>query len=338
MSVSARMALRSNQSHWLMTTILDLSKVLRHALLGVGLGFWSMSLAQTTPADAVQAEVKRPVTEIVWEWSAYYTSVGLHIPLTDEAVADGGEMGEAEVYVQLLRNFFRPRILLLEASVYPMPVLGTWIRNHHPGLYQDAWIAGDSVNLVQVLTAGFQEPWAVSAFIGNQMRFSRPGEETIDTNRGYMGYLISAGKKHIRDDVLIDDDWLELEWKMKGERKFSGEHLSWSFRVGTKLHRNPDIVDMVYLGIGRSNLDFGGRFLSWLKNTRVNLLTELTSDSLTFARQELLFGKKVPLTYCKCALEAALGLIYERDAKYQGALANADRSELSLVFRPNLEF
>ena len=315
-----------------------LSTSFRNSLLGIALGISFPSLAQTTSADAGQAEVKKPATEVVWEWSAYYTSVGLHIPLTDEDVPDGGEMSEAEVYVRLMQNFFRPRILLLEASVYPMPVLGTWIRRHHSGFYQDAWIAGDRVNLVQALTAGFQEPWAVSAFIGNQMRFSRPGEETIDTNRGYMGYLISAGKKHIRDDVLIDDDWLELEWKMKGERKFSGEHLSWSFRVGTKLHRNPDIVDMVYLGIGRSNLDFGGRFLSWLKNTRVNLLTEFTSDSLTFARQELLFGKKVPLTSCRCALEAGIGLIYERDAKYQGALANSDRNELILVFRPNLEF
>ena len=294
--------------------------------------------AQEDPAQIDATVAGKPRAEVIWEWGAYYTSVGVNIPLTDEAVPDGGEMSEAEVYARLLANSLRPRVLLLEASVYPMPVLGTWIRRHEPGLYEDAWIAGRRVNLVQALTAGFQEPWAVSAFVGNQMRFTRRGEQDLDTNRGYMGYLVSAGKKHIRDDVLIDDDWIELEWKMKGERKFAGEHLFWSFRAGTKFHRHPDIANVVYLGIGRSNLDFGWKYFSWLKNSRVNLLTEFTSDSMTFARQELLFAKKMPLQSCRCALELGLGLIYERDVKYTGSLANTDRNAFSLVLRPNLEF
>ncbi|MFN0037926.1 MAG: hypothetical protein ACKVP2_00225 [Burkholderiales bacterium] len=294
--------------------------------------------AQEEPAQTGGEVTTKPRTEVIWEWGAYYTSVGLNIPLTDEAVPEGGEMSETEVYATLLANSLRPRVLLLEASVYPMPILGTWIRSHEPGLYEDAWIAGHRVNLLQALTAGFQEPWAVSVFFGNQIRFTRRGEQDRDTNRGYMGYLVSAGKKHIRDDVLIDDDWLELEWKMKGERKFAGERLSWSFRAGTKFHRNPEIANVVYLGIGRSNLDFGWKYFSWLKNSRVYLLTEFTSDSMTFARQELLFAKKLPLQSCRCALELGVGLIYESDVKYTGSLANTDRNALSLVLRPNLEF
>jgi hypothetical protein len=298
----------------------------------------SVAFAQEAPVEPSAAAVAKPGAEWIWEWGAYYTSIGLSIPLTDEPVPDGGQMGESEVYARLLASSLRPRFMLIEASVYPMPALGTWIRSHHPGFYEDTWVAGRRINLVQTLTAGFQEPWAASVFFGNQMRFTRAGEQDLDTNRAYMGYLLSAGKKHIRDNVLIDDDWMELEWKMKGERKFSDERLSWSFRVGTKLHRHPYIADMVYLGIGRSNLDFVSGLSEWLKNSRINLLTEFTKDSLTFARQEVLIGKKIPVNWCKCALEMGMGVIYERAAKYQGTLANADRNVFTWVLQPNLEF
>lgn len=312
--------------------------ICRFAIPAVTLWFSAVAAAQESAGDPGSTVTQKPRTEVVWEWGAYYTSVGLHVPLTDEAVPDGGTMTEGEVYARLLANSLRPRVLLLEASVYPMPVLGTWLRKQHPGLYEDAWVAGHDINLIQVLTAGFQEPWAVSAFIGNQMRFSRQGEPELDTNRGYMGYLVSAGKKHIKDNVLIDDDWLEFEWKMKGERRFSGEHLSWSFRLGTKFHRMPDIADTIYVGIGRSNLQFGGPLLSWLDNSRVNLMTEFTNDSLTFARQELLFAKKYPMASCDCALELGLGLVYERAVKYTGTLADPERNAMTLMVRPNIEF
>ncbi|MDF3822722.1 hypothetical protein P3G55_22680, partial [Leptospira sp. 96542] len=39
-------------------------------------------------------------------------------------------------------------------------------------------------------------------------------------HRGYMGYLLSCGAQHIHNNVLIDDNWCELEWKLKGERTF----------------------------------------------------------------------------------------------------------------------
>jgi hypothetical protein len=294
--------------------------------------------AQEAASGAPAAGSEKPQTEVVWEWGAYYTSVGLHIPLTDEPVPNGGEMGEAEVYARLLADSLQPRVLLLEASVYPMPVLGAWIRSHHPDLYDDARLGSSSINLIQTLTAGFQEPWAVSAFVGNQIMFTRPGEERLATNRGYMGFLVSAGKKHIKDNVLIDDDWFEFEWKMKGERRFADDRLSWSFRLGTKVNRNPDIADLIYFGIGRSNLDFKGPLLSWLQNSKVSLLTEFTSNELKFVRQEAIFGKKVPFDACRCAVEFDFGLIYEGTAKYTGALADPTRNNFTLVLRPNIEF
>src|SRR6185503_589681 len=249
----------------------------------------------------------------------------------------GGQLSEIDVYRQLFERSYRPNVIALEASVYPMPILGTWIRRHHPGFYDDARIVGD-VNLVQAITAGFQEPWAVSAFFGSQMKFTREGGTERGTNWGYMGDLVSAGKKHIKNNVLIDDDWIEAEWKLKGERMFNEERLSWSFRGGARLNRNHDIANTLYIGTRRSNLDFKSRFLSWLDNSRIDLFTEFAMDRRGLVRQEIIFGKKYPFESRKMAWELDFGVIYERARKYTGDLAPLAKTGFTLVLRPNLVF
>lgn len=292
--------------------------------------------AQRTPVTETR---QRPQSEVLQEWGAYYSSVGLYIPLSDDPFPDGGEMTEGEVYRGLLRRSLRPNVLVLEASVYPMPVLGVWLRRHHPSFYDSAAIGGGSdLNVIQAVTAGFQEPWAASVFFGNQMKFSRPGETERDTNRGYMGFLVSAGMKHIKENVLIDDNWAEFEWKMKGERKFEVERLTWSFRLGAKFNRNADIADTIYVGINRSSLDFKSPFLSFLSNSTLKLFTEIPNDRLLLLRQELVFGKKYPMASARLAWELDFGVIYERASKYSGALEPLAKTSYTLVFRPNIVF
>ena len=307
-----------------------------HALAAAFLALAMPARAEDPPAAPDPGSAKM---EVLWDRGAYYTSVGLHIPLTKEQFPDGGEMTEWDVYRNLFLNSLRPRLLLLEASVYPMPVLGVYLRGHHPSLYSNAALGGATgINLIEAATAGFQEPWAVSAFVGDQMQFRREGEPQRDTNRGYMGYLVSVGTKHILKNVLIDDDWAELEWKLKGERKFRDERLSWSFRVGAKYNRNPDIADLYYLGVERSDLDFKGPLLSWLSNSKIVLKTEFTQHGLYLARQEVIVGKKIPVESRKFALTLEFGVIYERDVKYTGALAETSGKSTTLVLRPNIEF
>jgi hypothetical protein len=274
----------------------------------------------------------RPKAEVITEWGAYYTSVGLYIPISAEQFPDGGRLNEIDVYRQLFERSWRPNVVAFEASVYPMPIAGVWLRQEYLDFYDRA------PSLIQAATAGFQEPWAVSAFFGSQMKFSRPDETERGTNRGYMGYLVSAGTKHIKSNVLIADDWLELEWKLKGERIFKEDRLDWSFRVGGRYNSNRDIADTLHIGLRRSNLDFRSPFLSWLDNSRIDLLTELAVDGLTLVRQEVIFGKKYPLESRKYALELDFGLIYERASKYSGDLAPLAKTAVTVVFRPNIVF
>lgn len=282
-------------------------------------------------AFAARAE-ERPKAEVVTEFGAYYSSIGLYVPLTEEQLPDGGRMGEIDVYRRLFERSWRPNVVAFEASVYPMPIAGVWLRKEYPDFYDRA------PSLIQAVTAGFQEPWAVSAFFGSQMKFTRPEETERGANRGYMGYLVSAGTKHIKSNVLIADNWLELEWKLKGERIFREERLDWSFRIGGRYNANRDIADTLHFGLRRSNLDFKSPFLSWLDNSRIDLLTELAVDGLGLVRQEVIFGKKYPLESRKYALELDFGLIYERASKYSGDLAPLAKTAITVVFRPNIVF
>ncbi|MES2918364.1 MAG: hypothetical protein V4729_07080 [Pseudomonadota bacterium] len=279
--------------------------------------------------------------EWLWEIDAYYSSAALELPLGGSALPDGGELPEREVYVRLLRETFRPRLLLLEASVYPLPVFGSWYKRNRREEYDNLRIAtvGETqLNILEGVTAGFQEPWAVSAFLGSGMQFTRAGETANARNRGYMGYLVSYGSRHIRNNVLIDDNWWELEWKLKGEREFREQELEWSFRLGLKTHGHPDIADVAYLGLRRSDLNYESLWLSFFNNSDLELLTEVDRDRGRVLRQEAIIGRKLPLRRWRLALGLDLGLIYENGRKYTGTLADASADSLTLVFRPHLRF
>lgn len=279
--------------------------------------------------------------EHYWEPDVYYTSVGAEIRLDDSPVPDGGGMPEHEVYRRLLLDSLSPRLLLIEASVYPAPIIGTYLKKHQASFYDDMVIAradGTELNIIDSVTAGFQEPWAISAFLGSEMTFTRAGDEKRKTNAGYMGYLISFGKKHIRNNVLIDDSWSEFEWKLKGEREFREDSLSWSFRAGYKHHDNAWIRDVVYLGFRRSSLDFNRPLLAFIANSNIDIKTEFARDGMEFLRQEIVLGKKLPIKRWHIAPSLEFGLILEKDDKYSGPLSDPTIDELTFVFRPNIDW
>lgn len=293
-------------------------------------GFVPPLLAQEPPDAAAESG-----TEIVWELDTYYSSVGLHIPLTESAIPISRGKSEAEIYGELLLQSLRPQMMLLEVSVNPLPLLGVYIRDQHPGFYAD--MGDDDANVIESLTAGFPEPAAISLFLGSALNFVKPGQKRRDTNKGYIGYLASAGTQHIKDNMLIEDDWYELEWKLKGERDFKDEQLSWSFRTGAKFHANDEIADTIYVGFKRSHLDFAAPLLSLLDNSQANMRLDFTLAQGRFAYGELTIGKKIPLSDWDFALTLDTGLIFENQERYLGRLADPD-DEIIFVIRPNIQF
>lgn len=296
--------------------------------------------AQELPAESAPSETSGDEDRHIafeFEPDAYYTSAGLYLALTRAPIPHVGEKTEKEIYTTLLQRAYAPRFLVIEASVNPLPYLGTYIREHHPNFYEDATISG-SFNWVKAVTAGFEEPYAVSAFLGNVVDFDVPENKAI-RGKGYSGLLYSMGTYHIKDNELIRDDWEEIEWKVKGDRKTPDRKLSWSFRVGLKLHGNPDITDIYYLSFRRSRLDFRPETASILNNSGFEYTVDMEMSTFTPVRHYFLVDKKWPLKGRKMAFCLATGFVWESARKYTGALASGrGTSDLQVILRPNLEF
>jgi len=297
--------------------------------------------APTTPANGPEQAkaAKASGIEVTWDKDPYYSDVDVNIPLTDTPIPTIKSDSEAVIYRDLIVGSLVPRYMLLEASAYPMPILGTYIKSHSPWLYQQGEISRTGVNLIESATAGFQEPWAMSAFFGNIANLQRPGEDQPGTNNlGYTGYLFSVGAQHIKDNVLIQDKWYEVEWKIKGDLNDKQEKLSWSFRVGGKFNANPYVTDVMYLGIHRNNLDFNQPFLSWLKNSDVDVQLSFNQHGGQVVREEVVVGKKYPFPKQGFSLTMDMGFIWDSPDEYSGPLRTETKSQLTLVLRPGLEF
>lgn len=276
--------------------------------------------------------------KLVVEPDAYYSDIDLIIALTRAPIPQLGEQTESEIYRTLLsRAALFPHFLVLEASVNPMPYFGTYLKEHNRDFYEQARISG-SFNWVKALTAGFEEPYAASILAGNVANFYIPGGK--DTRGiGYSGYLFSFGNYHIKDNELVQDRWREFEWKMKGDRKSPYEKLSWSFRIGAKLHDNSDITDIVYLSFRRSRVDYKPEESSLFNNSGFEYSYDMDRRTFRAIRHYFYVDKKWPFEERKAAIALALGFVWESAQKYTGTLAaGREKDDVQFIIRPNLEF
>jgi hypothetical protein len=188
------------------------------------------------------------------EWDVYYSNIGYYPSLTDRPIPEIVENDESSTYRRMFdRVFNKPRFMLIELGVCPLPYAAAYLKENHLSTYDKVSIG--NFNVLQVLTAGYDEPYALSFFFGSIVRFVQPGEEKKLKSRGYNGWLFNYGDQHIVNNLLVDDDWYDLEWKIKGDKDFENKTLSWGFRVGGKVHDNQEITYVVYFGIRRVHLD-----------------------------------------------------------------------------------
>ncbi|MEI7841671.1 MAG: hypothetical protein WCI39_01460 [Gallionellaceae bacterium] len=292
------------------------------------------AIAQSAPAYEEKSKV-----DWMWEIDPYYTDFGVNIPLTSKPIPTIRSTSEAVIYRELIEGSLIPRFMVVETSIYPMPLLGTYLKASEPNFYGQGRIGHhSSVNILESATAGFQEPWAVSAFFGNIAKIVRPGEQRKGSNVGYTGYLISAGVKHIKNNDMIDDRWMEFEWKIKGNVDYFDEKLGWSFRIGSKLHDNELITDVLYLSLYRSNLNAHLPFLDWISNSALDVKMHFAKKTGHLIRQEYVIGKKYPRVGQAYTPTLDIGVVWSSPEEYSGLLRTTEVNTLTLVFRPSVQF
>jgi hypothetical protein len=293
--------------------------------------------SKVTRADDVHSgEISK--SELAFELDPYYTTVDYNVPLSNKPIPTITSDSEAVIYSELIKDSLIPRFMVLEASIYPLATLGSYVKSHSPHLYRQGEIGQSGVNLFESATAGFQEPWAVSAFFGNVAKLQRPKEQRQGNNYGYTGYLFSAGNKHIKNNTLIADDWYELEWKIKGKLDYAEEKLSWSFRAGGRYNSNKGVNNVAYVSLHRSNLDFRVPFLKWLENANYDLRMHFLQHGAQMVRLELIAGKKMPIQGWRYTPTLDIGLVWTSPNEYSGTLRDTQGNRTTLVFRPSVEF
>ena len=269
-----------------------------------------------------------------YELDPYYSNVGLYIPLTDEEIPTLELKNETRIYRQLTQEVFSPRFFLIEASINPLPVLGTYLKEQHRDFYDKADISPD-LNLIQALTEGFEEPYALSFFVGNIIRFTVDGEtETEAINKGFSGIVLSIGDQHIKNNILIDDNWCEVEWKLKGDRRLDPIYHSFSFRIGAKIHENPEIADAYYVGLRRELFNSTVKDYDLLENIGIDLRMDLSTETSEVVQSTLFVEKRWPFT--EKVFSFGIGMHYTGE-KYSGSLSDSgDRWQL--ILRPGIKF
>lgn len=283
-------------------------------------------------------EAPEKKTEVEVELDPYYTSVGLYRSLTGKPIPHMGSTPETEIYRELIKNFYKPRTLVLEASLNPLPYAGALIREHQPRFYKHMQLTSN-MNLVEAITAGFEEPWALSMFFGNVITFESINKSFQGKRTGYSGILLSAGNFHLKNNVQIRDNWFEMEGKLKGEQYLPDRTLRWSFRGGLKTHDNKYVADSYYLGFRRSRTDFGNSKNFWLNNSGFEYVTDFSRKRLEPLRHFFLAEKKFPAGK-RSVFSLGAGFVWTSNKKYSGPLADKGpvRNSFQFILRPNLEF
>lgn len=303
-------------------------------LLACALALGSSSAFAGEPAE------KKTTVEI--ELDPYYSAIGVYNSLTGKPIPHLEVASELEIYRELITKFYQPRTLIIEASLNPMPYAGTLVKRHQPGFYAGMQL-GDNFNAVQAATAGFEEPWALSIFLGNVVSFDTIKKSLQGKRNGYSGLLIDLGTHHIKDNVLIREGWMQMEGKLKGEQILADRSLRWSFRGGAKFHESRYIADSFFVGFRRSRTDFKEKGSFWLLNSGFEYTSDFSQKKLEPIRHYLVVDKKFPMKKSRMAFTLGLGFVWTADKKYSGPLSNSAAgtkapNSFQFILRPNLEF
>jgi hypothetical protein len=303
-----------------------------------------LALLLLLPAFTAAEDAPEKKTTVEIELDPYYSAVGVYNSLTGKPIPHLQVDSEMEIYKELISKFYHPRTLIVEASLNPLPYAGTLIRRHQPGFYENMQWASN-FNAIQAVTAGFEEPWALSVFLGNVVSFDTINKSFQGKRNGYSGLLVDMGTHHIKDNVLIRDNWVQMEGKLKGEQILTDRSLRWSFRGGAKFHGDRHIADSFFVGFRRSRTDFKPKESAsfWLHNSGFEYVSDFSQKKLEPIRHYLVVDKKFPAKNSRVAFTLGLGFVWTADKKYSGPLSSSAAgtktpNSFQFILRPNLEF
>ncbi|MFC1566558.1 hypothetical protein ACFL4A_01800 [bacterium] len=247
---------------------------------------------------------------------------------------------ELFIYYDMLKSSWLPKLILFEVSTYPMPLLGVYVKRSYKRFYDNAELT-EEFNWIKSITLGFEEPYALSVFLGNIAKFKKKFAETEREGKAYMGYLLSTGKYHIKNNEQIESNWLEAEWKIKGDYGDENKNMNWSFRFGGKFYEHKDIDGTLYVSLKRDRIDYRVFDLSLFRNSSFEWKYTFKRLGLDPLSLTFIIGKSVPIGKSKKAFNLSIGFVWDIQSIYSGEIAQIveDKgSDFQILIRPHIFF
>ncbi|MDZ7264327.1 MAG: hypothetical protein ONB16_07060 [candidate division KSB1 bacterium] len=257
---------------------------------------------------------------------------------------------EQEIYHRLSQRLLLPTYVLLQGTAYPLAALSSVLETDHWQLY-NRFQTPLGLNVVRTIGAGYEEPYALSVFLGNILLLVhsdslKPGWRQAGS--ALAGFLISYGHHQIHNNIYFPDRWYQLELMLIGNFKEPGQRrLSWNFRLGGKFHQKAFMQDMITISMERSHSDWRYRGWSLARNSIFKYqgyFPSSFSENKSHAGLQLLsMGKKFPIAIFQRKLFFTLagGLRWEWVRFYNhdlGQFADLPMKQVTWLIQPNIEF
>lgn len=262
---------------------------------------------------------------------------------------------ERMVYRRLLSHAYLPRYVLFQGTIYPPATISSFLETDNPEFF-NRFKLYDGMNLLKAVSTGPEEPYALSAFLGNILFFSRKQPDTSQSQEigqqvgsALIGIVASGGHWHIQDNIRIDDNWYEMLVTLTGRVvEHRRRKMNWNFQFGLKFHENPLPNDVAVLSIYHSHSDFNLTRWSFIRNselfTRINFPVSDDAARLPLiSRFYCVYSKKFPFTIFnhKILVKIGGGFVWAKLRRFDRDIREFDKDEsarLVWLFKPNIEF
>ncbi|MBN1155903.1 hypothetical protein JXB12_13375 [candidate division KSB1 bacterium] len=259
---------------------------------------------------------------------------------------------EDVIYRYLLQQLWRPRYVLVQATIHPLAAVSSYLETDEYDVYRRFDYSG--MNLIRLVGTGYQEPYAVSVMLGTLCLLGYTAEQGADAGQlipsgsALSGFLISLGHQHILDNIVVRDCWYQFEYILTGVfNEKRRREIGWNFRTGIKVHETHLSPNVFMISAQRDHIDYDWHALSLLKNSRIvyeiHVSTENGWSNYYINRQLFSYSKKIPLKIWSrdVLFRIGGGVLWEDIVQFDHSndAFNTKRGlNLTFLFQPSIEF
>jgi hypothetical protein len=250
------------------------------------------------------------------------------------------KMSELQLYLTLLKRSLDPKYILVQVTGNPMINFSSWFERKHSIHYEKFKIA-ENFNVLEVLSAGYQEPYSMSLFLGDLMPFwEKTKEGRKQAGSAVSGFVATFSNRSIVRNILVENNWIDLQWKIKVVKATRQTSISSVFSGGMIFYGSPLFSNALVLDLCRER--YSRSKWNFRDNSSIRLLLKMPIFDRNnryfkdyFSENMIDLGVSYPIRKFKTlSFSLNLGYIWTHIYNEQGIR----EQDLQFFIRPNVLF